>query len=98
VVVLNNCYGMKILTDACLMNSSYIVPSVEQSTTASTLLFGAVDWPKPVSIAEQSEAGTVFGCLNVEIASWNPAQGMDVCVCISLCCVVLCVNRGLVSG
>jgi hypothetical protein len=50
----------------------------------------------PISIAERSEASTVFGRSNVEIAGSNPARGMDICV--SLCCVVLCVGRGLASG
>jgi hypothetical protein len=43
---------------------------------------------QPISIAERSEASTVFGRSDVEITGSNPAQGMDVCV--SLCCVVLC--------
>jgi hypothetical protein len=43
----------------------------------------------PVSIAERSEASTVFCCSNVEIAGSNPARGMDVCLRFSvLCCPV----------
>jgi hypothetical protein len=39
---------------------------------------------KLVSIAEQSEASTVFGCSDVEITGSNLAQGMDVCLCFSV--------------
>jgi len=42
-----------------------------------------------ISTAEWSEASTVFGRSNVEIAGSNPAQGMDVCLCLYvLCCPV----------
>jgi hypothetical protein len=37
-----------------------------------------------------SKASTVFGRLNIGIAGSNSARGMDICVCVSLCCVVLC--------
>jgi hypothetical protein len=40
----------------------------------------------PVSIAERSKACTVYDCLNIEIAGLNPAQGMDVCVRVSVFC------------
>jgi hypothetical protein len=44
---------------------------------------------EPVSIAERSEANTVFGHSNVEIAGSNPGRGMDVCLRFSvLCCPV----------
>jgi hypothetical protein len=44
---------------------------------------------EPVSIAERSEASTVFGRSNVEIAVSNPARGMDVRLRFSvLCCPV----------
>jgi len=36
--------------------------------------------------AERSEASTVFGRLNVEIAGSNPAQGMDVCLLFYVLC------------
>jgi hypothetical protein len=43
----------------------------------------------PVSIAEWSKACTVYDSLNIEIAGSNPAQGLDVCLCVSvLCCPV----------
>jgi hypothetical protein len=43
----------------------------------------------PVSIAEQSKACTVYDRLNIEITGSNPAQGMDVCLCVSVfCCPV----------
>jgi hypothetical protein len=43
----------------------------------------------PVSVAEQSKAGTVYNHLNIGIASSSPALGMDVCPHISvLCCPV----------
>jgi hypothetical protein len=45
-------------------------------------------------MAERSKASTVFGRSNIGIAVSNSAQGMDVC----LCCVVLCVGRGLGTG
>jgi hypothetical protein len=39
--------------------------------------------------ADRSEASTVFGRSNVEIAGSNPARGMDVCLRFSvLCCPV----------
>jgi hypothetical protein len=42
-----------------------------------------------VSMAEQSEANTVFGRSNIGITGSNPAQGMDVCLRLSvLCCPV----------
>jgi hypothetical protein len=44
----------------------------------------------PVTIAEQSEASTVFGRSNVEIAGSNPARGMDVCLRFSVLCYPLC--------
>jgi hypothetical protein len=44
---------------------------------------------EPVSVAERSEASTVFGRSNVEISGSNPARGMDVCLRFSvLCCPV----------
>jgi hypothetical protein len=43
----------------------------------------------PISIAERSEASTVFGRSNVEIAGSNTAGGIDVCLCFCvLCCPV----------
>jgi hypothetical protein len=46
---------------------------------------------EPVSIVELSKAGTVYERLNIEIASSNPARGMDVCLRVSvlLSCVSL---------
>jgi hypothetical protein len=41
---------------------------------------------KPVSIAEQSKACTVYDHLNIEIAGSNPARGMDVCLRVSVSC------------
>jgi hypothetical protein len=38
------------------------------------------DYSTSVSIAERSEASTVFGRSNVEIAGLNSARGMDVCL------------------
>jgi hypothetical protein len=43
----------------------------------------------PVSIAEQSKAWTVYDCFNIEIASLNPARGMDVCLRVSVLSCVL---------
>jgi hypothetical protein len=41
-------------------------------------------------MAEWCKASTVFGCSNIGITGLNPAQGMDVCLHLSLlCCVVL---------
>jgi hypothetical protein len=38
-------------------------------------------------MAERSKASTIFGCLNIGISGSNPAQGMDVCLRLSvLCC------------
>jgi hypothetical protein len=43
----------------------------------------------PVSIAERSKTCSVYNRLNIEIASSNPARGMDVCLRVSvLCCPV----------
>jgi hypothetical protein len=47
-------------------------------------------------MAARSKANTVFGPSNTEIASSNPARGMD--VCLFLCVVVSCVGRGLSTG
>jgi hypothetical protein len=41
-------------------------------------------------MAALSKASTVLGRSNIGIAGSNPARGMDVCVCVSLYCVVLC--------
>jgi hypothetical protein len=38
----------------------------------------------PVSMAKQSKACTVYNCSNIEITGSNPAQGMDVCLCLSV--------------
>jgi hypothetical protein len=43
-----------------------------------------------------SEASTVFGHSNVQIAGSNPARGMD--VCLYFCVVLSCVGRGFASG
>jgi hypothetical protein len=45
---------------------------------------------EPVSIAERSEASTVFGRSNVEIAGSNLARGMDVCQRFSVLCCPVC--------
>jgi hypothetical protein len=43
----------------------------------------------PVSMAKRSKASTVYDCLNIKIAGLNLAQGMDVCLRVSvLCCPV----------
>jgi hypothetical protein len=43
----------------------------------------------PVSIAERSNACTVYDHLNIGIAGSNPTWGMDVCPRVSvLCCPV----------
>jgi hypothetical protein len=55
--------------------------------------FSGLNYEGPVSIAELSKTCTVYDRLNIEIAGSNPARVMDVCV--FLCCVVLCVGRGL---
>jgi hypothetical protein len=44
----------------------------------------------PVSIAERSEASTVFGRSNVEIAGSNPARGMDMCLRFYVLCCPVC--------
>jgi hypothetical protein len=44
---------------------------------------------QPISTVERSEASTVFGRSNVEIAGSNRDRGMDVCLRFSvLCCPV----------
>jgi hypothetical protein len=45
---------------------------------------------KLFSIAERSEASTVFGRSDVEITGLNPAQGMDVCLRFSVLCCPVC--------
>jgi hypothetical protein len=51
------------------------------------ILFSPNVYNTSISIAERSEASTVFGLSNVEIAGSNPARGMDVCLRFSvLCC------------
>jgi hypothetical protein len=44
----------------------------------------------PVSIAERSNASTVFDRSDVEIAGSNPAQGMDVCLRFFVLCCPVC--------
>jgi hypothetical protein len=43
-----------------------------------------------VSIAERSEACTVYDRLNIEIAGVNPARSMDVCLRVSVLCCPVC--------
>jgi len=50
-----------------------------------------------VSIAEQSEASTVFGHSNVEIAGSNPAWGMDVCLRFYVLCCPVCRQKPCVG-
>jgi hypothetical protein len=45
---------------------------------------------EPVSITERSKASTVYDCLNIEISGSNPAQGMDVCLHVSVLCCPVC--------
>jgi hypothetical protein len=52
---------------------------------------------QPVSMAERSEACTVFGRSNIGIAFSNPVRDMDVCPRF-FCVVLSCVGRGLASG
>jgi hypothetical protein len=40
----------------------------------------------PVSVAVRSKACTVYNRLNIEIAGLNPAQGMDMCLRVSVLC------------
>jgi len=42
---------------------------------------------QPISIAELSEASTVFGRSNVQIAGSNLVRGMDAFLCVVLSCV-----------
>jgi hypothetical protein len=55
-------------------------------------LVGVKDTRWLVSMAEQSEACTVYDRLNIEITGLNPARDIDVCLHVS----VLCSDRGLV--
>jgi hypothetical protein len=50
----------------------------------------------PVPMTERSKARTVFGRSNTGIVGLNPTRGTDVCTRF-LCCIVLCVGRGLAS-
>jgi hypothetical protein len=60
--------------------------SLFKFNTGITRSYGFI---KLVSMATQSKASTVFGRLNIGIAGLNPAQGMDVCLHLSvLCCPV----------
>jgi hypothetical protein len=40
--------------------------------------------------AERSKASTFYDRLNIEIAGSNPAQGMDVCLRVSVLCCRVC--------
>jgi hypothetical protein len=53
-----------------------------------------------VTVADRSEACTVFARSKAGIVGSNPTQGMDVwCVCGFFCvCVVLCLVRGLATS
>jgi hypothetical protein len=46
--------------------------------------------PWPISIAERSEASTVFGHSNVELTGSDPTQGIDVCLRFSVLCYPVC--------
>jgi hypothetical protein len=45
---------------------------------------------RPVSVAEQSKACTVYDRLNIEIAGSNPARDMDACLRVSVLCCPVC--------
>jgi hypothetical protein len=49
-------------------------------------------------MVKRSEARTVFGRSKTGIMVSNPTRGMVMCVHVFLCCVLLCVGRGLASG
>jgi hypothetical protein len=43
-----------------------------------------------VPMAVRCKARTVFDHSNTGIVCSNPARGMDLCICVLLCCAVLC--------
>jgi hypothetical protein len=45
---------------------------------------------KAVSVTERSEASTVFGRSNVEIAGSNPGRGVDLCLRFSVLYCLVC--------
>jgi len=49
--------------------------------------------PTNLITGPNGRARTVFGRSNTGIAGSNTARGMDVCVYVFLCCVVLCRYR-----
>jgi hypothetical protein len=53
---------------------------------------------EPITVAELSNAWTVFVRLNTGIVGSNPTRGMDVCVRLFCVCVVLRVGSGLATG
>jgi hypothetical protein len=56
---------------------------------------------KPITIAERSEACTVFARSEAGIVGSNPTKDMNVsCVCMRFfcVCVVLCLGRGLATS
>jgi hypothetical protein len=52
----------------------------------------------PITVAEWSNAWTIFALSNTGIVRSNPTQGMDVCVRLFYVCVVLCVGSDLATG
>jgi hypothetical protein len=59
-------------------------------------VFSAVN--RPITVAERSEAWTVFARSNTAILSSNPTRGMDVFGRLFCIYVVLCADSGLATG
>jgi hypothetical protein len=53
---------------------------------------------RPITVAAQSKAWTVFARSNAGIVGSNLTQGLDIYVRLPCVCVVLCVGSGLASG
>jgi hypothetical protein len=52
---------------------------------------------KPITLATQFKAWTVFARSDTGIVGSKPTWGMDVCVCLLCVCAVLCVGSGLAT-
>jgi hypothetical protein len=68
----------------------YSIPTLSVSPFS-----GVYDLTPPITMAAQSEAGTVFARSNAGIVGSNPTQGMGVGVRLFCVCVVLCVVAAL---
>jgi hypothetical protein len=74
-----------LLTDISIIDHYYII------------IMSKVNKFRPITVAAQSKARTVFARSNAGIVGSNPNQGMDVCVPLFFVYIVLCIDSALAT-